>query len=155
MPHPVHACSFMGRPTKLRATSSFHILPTPNSKHISYHKHQAAGSERLPGKHSYWIVTACDYPSVLTLIPLTWRTWWAPNKASRWQIGFKSPLNLLAPELLFLILAHSVHKMWIIQELNTLELWNKLHSEEENNVEYIPCLKYSVTIFVEYIKCNV
>jgi len=31
----------------------------------------------------------------------------------------------------FLILAHPVYKMWIIQELNTLELWNKLHFEEE------------------------
>ena len=51
---------------------------------------------------------------------------------------------------LFLILAHSVYKMWIIQEPNTLELWNKLHFEEEKkNGEYTPCLKYSVPIFVE------
>ena len=40
-------------------------------------------------------------------------------------------VNLSEPELLFLILAHPVHKMWIIQELNMLELWNKLHFEEE------------------------
>ena len=31
----------------------------------------------------------------------------------------------------FLILAHPVYKMWIIHEPNTLELWNKLHFEEE------------------------
>jgi len=31
----------------------------------------------------------------------------------------------------FLILAHPVYKMWIIQEPNTLELWNKLLFEEE------------------------
>jgi len=30
----------------------------------------------------------------------------------------------------FLILAHSVYKMWIIQEPNTLQFWNKLHFEE-------------------------
>ena len=30
----------------------------------------------------------------------------------------------------FLILAQPVYKMWIIQEPNTLELWNKLHFEE-------------------------
>jgi hypothetical protein len=42
-----------------------------------------------------------------------------------------------------------VYKMWIIRERNTLELWNKLHFEEEKNVEFIPCLKYSVAIFVE------
>ena len=40
-------------------------------------------------------------------------------------------INFLEPELFFLILAHSVYKMWIIQEPNTLDLWNKLHFEEE------------------------
>jgi len=39
--------------------------------------------------------------------------------------------NLLAPELFFLILAHPVDKMWIVQEPDTLELWNKLHFEEK------------------------
>jgi len=31
----------------------------------------------------------------------------------------------------FLILAPPVYKMWIIQEPNMLDLWNKLHYEEE------------------------
>jgi len=26
----------------------------------------------------------------LTLIVLTWRKWWAPNNASKWQMGFNS-----------------------------------------------------------------
>ena len=39
--------------------------------------------------------------------------------------------NPLAPELFFLILAHPVYKMWIIQEPNKLALWNKLHFEEK------------------------
>ena len=40
--------------------------------------------------------------------------------------------NLLAPELFFfLVLAHPVYKMWITQEPKKLELWNKLHFEEE------------------------
>jgi len=26
----------------------------------------------------------------LTLNPLTWKIWWARNKASRWQMGFNS-----------------------------------------------------------------
>ena len=44
-------------------------------------------------------------------------------------------INLLAPELFFfLILAQPIYKMWIIQELNTLELWNRLHFEEEKTV---------------------
>ena len=58
-------------------------------------------------------------------------------------------INLLAPELFFLILAHSVYKMWIIQDTNKLELWNKLHFKERKNGEYTPCLKYSVPTFVE------
>ena len=31
----------------------------------------------------------------------------------------------------FLILAHPVYKIWITQEPNTLESWNKLHFEKE------------------------
>ena len=40
-------------------------------------------------------------------------------------------INLLVPELFFLILAHPVYKMWIIHEPNMLELWNELHFEEK------------------------
>jgi hypothetical protein len=40
-------------------------------------------------------------------------------------------LNLLAPELFFLILAHSVYKMWIIQDTNKLGLRNKLHYKKK------------------------
>ena len=39
--------------------------------------------------------------------------------------------NLLDPELFFLVLAHPLYKMRIIQETNKIELWNKLHFEEE------------------------
>jgi hypothetical protein len=60
-----------------------------------------------------------------------------------------NPVILLVPELFFLILAHSVYKMWIIQDQNKLELWNKLHFKEKKNGEYTPSLKYSVPIFVE------
>ena len=72
--------------------------------------------------------------------------------------NFKSCITLTAWRTLtvwrrnyfFLILAHPVYKMWIIQEPNMLELWNKLHFEEEKkNGQYTPCLKYSVPIFVE------
>ena len=55
-----------------------------------------------------------------------------------WQISTISTIslnriNLLAPELFFfLILAHPVNKMWIKQEPNALELWNKVHFEEKN-----------------------
>ena len=57
-------------------------------------------------------------------------------------------INLLAPNLFFLILAHLVYKMWIIQEPYKLELWNKLHFEEKKKGQYTQCLKFSVHIFV-------
>jgi len=47
------------------------------------------------------------------------------------EMNTNQSITILAPELFFLILAHPVYKMWIIQEQNTLELWNKLHSEEK------------------------
>jgi len=54
------------------------------------------------------------------------------------NIGYMfRPVLTFGPGIIFLILAHSVYKMWIIQEPNTLELLNK------------PCSKYSVAIFVE------
>jgi len=31
----------------------------------------------------------------LTLILLTWRIWWAPNNASKWQMGFNSAFKWL------------------------------------------------------------
>ena len=46
----------------------------------------------------------------------------------------------------FLILAHPVYKMWIIQEPNTLELWNKLHFEEKKRIVYT-----MFKIFITYI----
>ena len=49
--------------------------------------------------------------------------------------------------IIFLILAHSVYKMWIIQEPNTLELWNKLHFEGKKNQRVYTMFK----IFTTYI----
>ena len=52
--------------------------------------------------------------------------------------------------IIFFYFSTPVYKMWIIQEPNKLELWNKLHFEErEKKEECIPSLKYSVPIFVE------
>ena len=37
----------------------------------------------------------------LTLILLTWRKWWAPNNASKWQMGFNSVFKALKRIALF------------------------------------------------------
>ena len=34
-----------------------------------------------------------SFSFILTLILLTWRIWWAPNNASKWQMGFSSEFN--------------------------------------------------------------
>jgi hypothetical protein len=59
------------------------------------------------------------------------------------------PLTFWRRNYFFLILAHPVYKMWIIQEPNSLKLWNKRHFWRGKNGEYIPRLKYSVPIFVK------
>jgi hypothetical protein len=38
---------------------------------------------------TYCLCLQCDWIS-LTLILLTWRIWWVPNNASKWQMGFNS-----------------------------------------------------------------
>ena len=46
----------------------------------------------------WWLVLVTknlQLVSWLTLTLLTWRIWWAPNNASRWQMGFNSALKRL------------------------------------------------------------
>jgi len=89
------------------------------------------------------------------------RTAWIYREHTRSNGIFVLPhvlelFNLLAPELFFFNFSTPVYKMRIMQEPNMLELWNKLHFEEEKNGECIPRLKYSVPILLnKYIKCNV
>ena len=51
------------------------------------------------------------------------------NKYIKWN--FRGQRCGTTTILFFLILAHPVDKMRIIQEPNTLELWNKMHFKEE------------------------
>jgi hypothetical protein len=62
------------------------------------------------------------------------------------RINSKYFLNFLTLELLFLILAQPVYKIWIIQEPNTLDLWNKLHFEEKKRRVYTMFKIYSTHI---------
>ena len=87
--------------------------------------------------------TQYDFPYPTKGKSVRLHAWSGPEGSRQW--------TLWHPNYFFLILAHPVHKMWIIQEPNKLALWNKLHFEEQKNGEYRACLKYSVFIFVEYI----
>ena len=78
------------------------------SEHVSGH-HYAHHQENKTVYYCIW----CSALVVLAVVVWSWvLTFWRQNY-------------------FFLILAHSVYKMWIIQEQNTLELWNYLHFEEE------------------------
>jgi len=65
-------------------------------------------------------------------------------------------LTLCCRNYFFLILAHPVYKMWIIQEPNKLAWWNKLHFEEKKteSIEHVSNIQY-LHLLNKYIKCNV
>ena len=119
--------------------------------------HSAYRLQCRQAPHASFVFKQADMPSQVYQLSVKsgeWKPIWrelvtSARAVSTYLISMVLVINLLAPELFFLILAHPVYKMWIIQEPNTLELWNKLHFEEERYGECIPCLKYSVPIFVE------
>jgi len=43
----------------------------------------------------HWLLNGVPGTINLTLILLTWRIWWGPNNASKWQMGFNSPFIVL------------------------------------------------------------
>ena len=51
------------------------------------------GGCRAKNKQTNFII--CTHQLWLTLILLTWRIWWAPNNASKWQMGFNSAFKWL------------------------------------------------------------
>jgi len=72
----------------------------------------------------------------LTLILLTWRIWWAPNNASKWQMGFNSAFKGLI-ELcfwLYIVYIYCLYPLSIIYCLYLLSLHNKL-----SNTRVISC----------------
>jgi hypothetical protein len=71
---------------------------------IYWHARGQTVAEVMPpcdtSKHYCNIVRTIRYvhnliSSALTLIQLTWRIWWAPNNASKWQMRFNSVFNTL------------------------------------------------------------
>jgi hypothetical protein len=61
----------------------------------------------------------------LTLVLLTWRIWWAPNNASRWQMGFNLAFKGLNPicHLLTLLGAHLIFHVSRIRVNCDDEMW--------------------------------
>jgi len=122
-----------------------HVNRMPRNRLPRVIKHYSPTGRRNHGRPLRILLDTWDR-NVLTSDPTPWKIywwWWTSCLLSK-----NTNINLLAPELFFFILAHPVYKMWTIKEPNKLELWNKLHFEGGKK-ECIPCLKYSVPIFVE------
>jgi len=94
------------------------------------------------GKETTWKTQGVDGRIILRWIFMKWDVGvWTGSSWLRigtgfghlwmgwWTFGFHSTFG--AGIIFFLILTHTVYKMWIKQEPNMLELWNKLHFEEK------------------------
>jgi hypothetical protein len=68
------------------------VLTTPHRKNVSCYKMFTDKTSDLD-----WVLCTC----ILTLTLLTWRIWWSPNNAIRWQMGFNSAFKGLNKKLLF------------------------------------------------------
>ena len=66
----------------------------------------------------------------LTLYQLTWRIWWAPNNASKWQMGFNSAFKGLMGKLEFFV--HTV----VHQSTLCSVACNKLECQKEVVMTY-------------------
>ena len=105
------------------ASKSEEVFTVSGTSYRCYHLYIATGFQ--DPSYVYWTVHHLDSWIKRDQLDVTCFI------ISLFTVQHVSDVNLLAPELFFLILAHSVYKMWIIQEPNTLELWNKLHFEEK------------------------
>jgi len=57
--------------------------------------------------------TKCNSSLALTLILLTWRIWWAPNNASKWQMGFNSAFKGLNHVIGSRFSVHECYLLWL------------------------------------------
>ena len=113
---------------------------------IRYHKMGTASSRSPSGErkvvgHKLCVSVRCAERWVDWVCRLWGRrgmTWWQLQEAACTSTGSvaTSVFNLLAPELFFFNFSTPVYKMWIIQEPNMLELWNKLRFEEKTESVY-------------------
>ena len=93
-------------------------IPSPSLKEQPLRERKK--SSNVNNEHLHMAGHCWENPQLKTFSPIIVH----PN-----TVGYC--LNLLAPELFFFNFSTPVYKMWIIQEPNKLELWNKLHFKEK------------------------
>ena len=82
-----------------------------------------------------WKISGEEYWS-LTLNPITWKIWWAPNNASRWQMGFNSAFKGLrsTPSFTSSLLGPNILLNTLFS--NTLSLRSSLNVSDQVSLPY-------------------
>ena len=89
---------------------------------------------------------------ILTLILLTWRIWWAPNNASKWQIGFNwafKGLNNVSQHNCFITQGSYIGYMFRLIDQSSSGLFSRLSHQ-------VLCTHWDPSVFtsVKYIKSD-
>jgi hypothetical protein len=82
----------------------------------------------------------------LTLTPLTWRIWWAPNNASRWEMGFNSAFKGLNPFCHFLALL-GAHPILHVSGV-------RVNKEPHFNNTFLDDVKKEIEIRTKFLSCG-
>ena len=82
--------------------------------YLTFPASSKASSDSGSESSTYFSDGPCTGTYILTLTPLMWRIWWAPNNASKWQMGFNSAFKGLR-RMWFLTLKAS-QKRWVIEQ---------------------------------------
>jgi len=69
----------------------------------------------------------CGYFVILTLNLLTWKIWWAPNNASRWQMGFNSAFKELNKPL--------IHSIFGVRDSFGVEFYVRIRGKVLNHAK--------------------
>ena len=95
-----------------QARWTFCVVPAAS---VSFDLH--AGNIRFGTENEKWISVRTNIQMCLTLALLTWRIWWAPTNASKWQMGFNSAFKgLMLP-----VCLHSVRNKNILKIIGQLK----------------------------------
>jgi hypothetical protein len=82
------------------------VVGATTAKFVLHTEHEIQFAEWRMNKYTYNYVYNFSclffYMSCLTLILVTWRIWWAPNNASRWQMGINTAFKGLVQNILII-----------------------------------------------------
>jgi len=121
---------FYKRQFIVRLSPPRHLLHSVSTEHNVVHISILSCANHIVGKTQY-------SSSLHHRNDITWKSTTSENPDRVISsLLHRQPYYPFGARIIFLILAHSIYKMWIIQEPNKLELWNKLHFKEKKRRVY-------------------